>query len=149
MNGVFVDTGGWMACADRSDPAHAACTAARDATLEAGRILITTDFVVDETLTLIRFRLGLAAANAWWQQIDGSGRLRWERVENDRFERARQLFFQYRDKDLSFTDCTSLAVMRELRLTTVITTDGHFRQVGFDVLPATRPRRARKPRIRG
>ena len=26
MNGVFVDTGGWMACADRSDPAHAACT---------------------------------------------------------------------------------------------------------------------------
>ena len=46
-----------MACADRADPAHVACTAARDGTLEAGRILITTDFVVDETLTLIRFRL--------------------------------------------------------------------------------------------
>jgi predicted nucleic acid-binding protein len=108
--------------------------------------LITTDFVVDETLTLIRFRLGLSAANAWWEQIDGSARLRWERVENDRFERARHLFFQYRDKDLSFTDCTSFAIMRELKLTTVITTDGHFRQVGFDVLPATRPRRTRKPR---
>jgi predicted nucleic acid-binding protein len=89
MNAVFVDTGGWMACADRSDPAHAACAAARDTTLEAGRILITTDFVVDETL--IRFRLGLTAANAWWQQIDGSARLRWERVENDRFERAEPL----------------------------------------------------------
>jgi len=72
-----------MACADRSDPAHMACTAARDATLEAGRLLITTDFVVDETLTLIRFRLGLAAASAWWQQIDGSARLRWERVESE------------------------------------------------------------------
>lgn len=146
MNAVFVDTGGWMACADQSDPAHATSTAARDAALEAGRILITTDFVVDETLTLIRFRLGLAAANAWWQQIDGSARLRWERVDNDRFERARNLFFQYRDKDLSFTDCTSFAIMRELRLTTVITTDGHFRQVGFDVLPATRLRRTRKVR---
>jgi hypothetical protein len=33
--------------------------------------------------------------------------------------------------------------MRELKLTTVITTDGHFRQVGFDVLPATEPRRTR------
>jgi predicted nucleic acid-binding protein len=108
--------------------------------------LITTDFVVDETLTLIRFRLGLAAANAWWRQIDGSARLRWERVESDRFERARSLFFQYRDKDLSFTDCTSIAVMRELRLSAVITTDGHFRQVGFDVLPTARPRRTRKPR---
>ena len=146
MNGVFVDTGGWMACADRSDPAHAACTAARDATLEAGRMLITTDFVVDETLTLIRFRLGLAAATAWWQQIDGSRRLRWERVESDRFERARQLFFQYRDKNLSFTDCTSFAVMRELKVATVITTDNHFRQVGFDVLPAAQRRTTRKPR---
>jgi len=56
-------------------------------------MLITTDFIVDETLTLIRVRLGLTAANACWQQIDGSGRLRWERVESDRFERARQLFF--------------------------------------------------------
>ena len=84
MNAVFVDTGGWMACADRADPAHSACSAARDAILEAGRTLITTDFVVDETLTLIRFRLGLAAANAWWHHIDGSARLRWERVDNDR-----------------------------------------------------------------
>jgi hypothetical protein len=146
MNAVFVDTGGWMACADRADPANVACSAARDAALEAGRMLITTDFVVDETLTLIRFRLGLAAANAWWQQIDPSARLRWERVENDRFERARNLFFQYRDKDLSFTDCTSIAVMRELKLKTVITTDRRFQQVGFEVMPALRPPRARKPR---
>lgn len=42
-----------MACADRNDPAHLACTAARDATLEAGRILITTDFVVDETRLVV------------------------------------------------------------------------------------------------
>jgi predicted nucleic acid-binding protein len=109
MKGVFVDTGGWMACADSADSAHASCRAARDGALEAGQILITTDFVIDETLTLIRFRLGLSAANAWWQHVDGSVRLRWERVESDRFERARSLFFHYRDKDLSFTDCTTRA----------------------------------------
>jgi len=141
-----VDTGGWMACADSADPAHASCRAARDEALEAGRALITTDFVVDETLTLIRFRLGLDAANAWWAQVDGSARLRWERVEPDRFERARHLFFQYRDKDLSFTECTSIAVMRELKLTTVLTTDRHFQQIGFEVLPVPRIGRARRPR---
>jgi predicted nucleic acid-binding protein len=146
MTGVFVDTGGWMACADRADPAHVSCCAARDSVMETGRTLITSDFVVDETLTLIRVRLGLDAASAWWQQIDGTGRLRWERVEDDRFERARHLFFQYRDKDLSFTDCTSLAIMRELKLTTVITTDRHFQQMGYEVLPTIRSRRARKPR---
>ena len=105
-----------------------------------GPPLVTTDFVVDETLTLIRLRLGLGAAGTWWQQIDGSPRLRWERIDSDRFEKARQLFFQYRDKDFSFTDCTSFVTMREARLTHAITTDRHFRQMGFDVLPTLRSR---------
>lgn len=146
MKAVFVDTGGWMACADQADPVHGQSRAARDAVLKSGQTLITTDFVLDETLTLIRFRLGLRAANSWWQQIDGSARLRWERIDGDHFERARALFFHYRDKDLSFTDCTSIAVMRELKLSTVITTDRHFQQIGFDVLPAMAPSRRRKPR---
>lgn len=145
MKAVFIDTAGWMACADRADPAHVACCTIRDSTLEAGHALITTDYVVDETLTLIRFRLGLDAAEAWWRQIDLSSRVRWERIDSDRFERARHLFLQYRDKELSFTDCTSVAVMRELKLTQVITTDRHFQQIGLQMLPSVR-QRARKPR---
>ena len=144
MRALFVDTAGWVACADSADPDHARSCAARDAALEAGQIFITTDFVVDETLTLVRFRLGLDAAEAWWQQIDRSSRLRWERVDSSRFEKARDLFFQYSDKDFSFTDCTSFAVMREMRLTRALTTDRHFRQMGFQVVPAPRGRASRK-----
>lgn len=136
MKSLFVDTAGWMACADSKDPAHIQSCAARDAALEVGRALLTTDFVVDETLTLMRFRLGVGAAEAWWRQIDDSHRLRWERVDSDRFERARQLFFRYRDKDFSFTDCSSFAVMREFKLVQALTTDHHFRQIGFKVLPS-------------
>ena len=141
MKAVFVDTAGWMACADGADASHRRASGARDAALEAGNTLVTSDFVVDETLTLIRFRLGLAAADSWWRQIDASRRLRWERVDSERFEKARHLFFQYNDKDFSFTDCTSFVIMRELRLTHAITTDAHFRQAGFQMLPAGRGRR--------
>lgn len=143
MKALFVDTAGWMACADSADPSHRRSCVTRDAALEAGQALVTTDFVVDETLTLIRLRLGLDAANTWWEQVDGSPRLRWERIDSERFEKARQLFFQYRDKDFSFTDCTSFVTMRETRLTHVMTTDRHFRQMGFQVLPGPR---ARAPR---
>ena len=146
MKVVFVDTAGWMACADAADPEHARMCAARDAALENGHALVTTDFVADETLTLIRLRLGLAAGEAWWRQVDGSGRLRWERVDSERFDKARHLFFHYRDKDFSFTDCTSFVIMRELRVTHAITSDSHFRQAGFQVLPAARARAARRAR---
>lgn len=135
MKGLFVDTAGWMACADGADPAHRSACAARDAALEQGNTLVTTDYVVDETLTLIRKRLGLDAAEAWWEQVEGSSRLRWEWIGVTRAEKARRVFFRHRDKAYSFTDCTSLVVMQELRLKLALTTDAHFRQMGFQVLP--------------
>jgi predicted nucleic acid-binding protein len=135
VKGLFVDTAGWMACADASDPAHSRARAQRDAAMEAGSVLVTTDYVMDETLTLIRVRLGLDAAEAWWQQVDGSSRLRWEWIDQSRADKARAVFFRHRDKSYSFTDCTSLVVMRELKLRHVLTTDDHFRQMGFQVLP--------------
>ena len=137
MKGVFVDTAGWMACADGADPAHERARQARDAALKAGKVLVTTDYVVDETLTLIRVRLDLAAAEAWWAQLEGSSRLRWEWIGVSRAERAREVFFHHRDKRYSFTDCTSFVVMKELKLKQVLTTDRHFRQMGFEVLPST------------
>jgi predicted nucleic acid-binding protein len=144
MKAVFVDTAGWMACADSADPMHVRSCATRDAALEAGQALVTTDFVVDETLTLIRFRLGFDAADAWWRQVDGSARVRWERIDSTRFERSSHLFFRYHDKDFSFTDCTSFVVMGELKLTHAITTDRHFRQMGFQVMPGSRTRTPRQ-----
>ncbi len=135
MKGVFVDTAGWMACADGSDPAHARTCESRDTALEQGNLLVTTDYVIDATLTLLRMRLGLTAAKAWWELVEGSSRVRWEWVGMDRAEKARRVFFRHRDKNYSFTDCTSLVVMQELKLRQVLTTDHHFRQMGFQVLP--------------
>lgn len=144
MSALFVDTAGWVACADAADPAHALSMAARDRALEAGQRLVTSDFVVDETLTLLRIRFGTAGAEAWWRQVDGSRRLRWERIDGARFDKARELFFRYRDKSWSFTDCTSFVLMRELRLTKALTTDRHFRQMGFAIVPGARVRRSER-----
>lgn len=129
-----------MACADEADPAHEPSRAARDGALERGCLLVTTDYVADETLTLIRKRLGLRAAQAWWEQAEGSSRLRWERIDENRAEKARRIFFGHRDKDYSFPNCTSFAVMQELKLKQVLTTDGHFQQMGFQLLSGPVPK---------
>jgi hypothetical protein len=135
MKTLFVDTAGWVACADEADPSHHQAVAARDAWLETGGVLVTTDYVADETLTLLRLRLGLDAAEAWWRQVDGSSRLRWEFISLARADKARSIFFRYHDKGFSFTDCTSFVVMRELRLREALTTDHHFAQAGFILKP--------------
>jgi hypothetical protein len=135
MKMLFVDTAGWMACADESDPAHRKAVAVRDSWLEGGGFFVTSDYVADETLTLLRIRLGIEAAETWWRQVDGSSRVRWEYVTLARADKARALFFRYRDKDFSFTDCTSFILMREAKLREVLTTDHHFVQAGFGIKP--------------
>lgn len=136
MKALFVDTAGWMALADGNDPRHQAAREARDTWLGTSGLLISSDYVLDETLTLIRMRLGLHAASAWWDQVEASHRLRWEWMNANRAEQARRWFFQWQDKRFSFTDCSSFVIMRELGLKHALTTDVHFLQAGFEMLPA-------------
>ncbi len=121
--------------ADGADPRHQAARAFRDQWLAKAGVLVSTDFVMDETLTLLRVRLGLDAAERWWTQVEGSPRVRWEWIDPARAERARHWFFRWRDKDFSFTDCSSFVVMKERRIKAALTNDRHFVQAGFQVCP--------------
>ena len=113
MSPLFVDTAGWMAAADAKDPLHSKCRAVRDDWLEAGGTLIVTNYVVDETLTLIRMRLGLEAAESWWSQVSESPRCRVEWITPNREFDALHWFFTWKDQTFSFTDCTSLTVSQK------------------------------------
>jgi predicted nucleic acid-binding protein len=132
---TFVDTAGWMMLADAADPHHARAVEFRDEWLEGGGILVSSDYVLDETLTLIRVRLHLESAARWWDQIEGSSRVLLEWIGPERVEKARRWFFRWRDKSFSFTDCTSFVVMKELRIRTALTSDRHFAQAGFQIAP--------------
>ena len=92
-NPLFVDTAGWVGAADADDSKNCDICKARDRWLREGGFLATTDYIIDETLTTIRFRLGLDAAEAWWNQIVGSTRLRIEIIDDSRAEKSRFLFF--------------------------------------------------------
>jgi uncharacterized protein len=132
---VFIDTAGWIMMADGADPLFNKASAFRDRWLEEGGVFLSTNFVLDETLTLIRMRLGLPAAEQWWERVDSSARVFWEWIDPQRAEKARRWFFRWRDKSFSFTDCTSFVVMKETRINRVMTSDHHFRQAGFEMAP--------------
>ncbi len=121
--------------ADADDPLHERATSLRERWLVEGGRFLSTDYVMDETLTLLRARGGLAVAEQWWMQVGEGPRVRWEWVSPARAEKARYWFFRWRDKAFSFTDCTSFVVMKERRINVALTGDRHFAQAGFEVLP--------------
>ena len=48
--------------------------------------------------------------------------------------RAQEILFRFTDKDFSFTDALSFAVMERLHMTQAFAFDRHFRQYGFTTI---------------
>jgi len=134
MNKVFIDTWAWYALADATDADHAWAQAANDRLLNEGDVFVTTNFVLDEAITLIRYHLHHAAAVRFRQMVqqmaDGS-LVEVVRITEEHEANAWTIFEKYSDQKFSYTDCTSFVVMRELNLTQVFTGDHHFSVLGF------------------
>jgi uncharacterized protein len=134
VEAVFADTSFFFALAAKRDHTHGAAKAAYARLLKAGRRLITTDYVIDETLTLVKLRTESQVALALLDRIEQSDTVTIERVDAARFQAAKNLFRKHADHDYSFTDCTSFVLMRELKLTEALTIDAHFAEAGFKLL---------------
>lgn len=138
MSAIFVDTWAWYALIDTGDSNHLLAQIANEELQDAGYTLITTNFVVEETLTLIRYNLDHAAAVRFWhllQELIADGLVEYVRIEAIHEASAWQIFERYGDQDFSFTDCTSFAVMRLRNITEAFTGDHHFFVMGFIAKP--------------
>jgi predicted nucleic acid-binding protein len=129
---LFVDTWGWLALADRTDAKHKAVVSCyRERSRLTGRV-VTSNFVLDELLTLLFLRRPFAEAAKFANALLASPFLTTEQVTQERFGAAMELRLKLSDKPkISFTDLTSMAIMKELAITDVMTADSHFVQVGF------------------
>lgn len=117
---------------DRRDPRHAAI---RPLLKQHEGRLLTSNFVVDETLTLVRTRLGWTYAHALGSELRAGVMTQVVRLRSEDEDEAWSIFVRYRDHVLSFTDCTSFTLMRRLGLTVAIAVDSDFRSFGLECRP--------------
>jgi predicted nucleic acid-binding protein len=100
------------------------------------RRAVTTDYIIDETATLLRARGLTRLLTEFFRLTEESQALTTEWVTPDRFAASRKFMLKHLDQEFSFTDCVSFVVMKELRLTDALATDNHFRIAGFNPLLA-------------
>jgi len=130
---IFVDTGAWYALLDKSDANHNAAVKLKDSLVHP---LVTSNYIVDEVITLSRNRLGYEVAVEIGQKLWDESIANLIRVIPQDEKKAWEIFVTYHDKTFSFTDCTSFALMERIGITEAFAFDEHFTQYGrFIVLP--------------
>lgn len=133
---IFVDTSAWYASVVPDDPNHVAAGAflARNS-----QPLITTDWIVDETLTLLRMRREHTRAATLGAQFFEGTVATLLFASREQVLQARAVFRDYSDKEWSFTDCLSKVVIAEHAIPLAFAFDHHFRQFASVIVVPRRP----------
>jgi predicted nucleic acid-binding protein len=140
VTAVLLDTSAFFALADRGDRNHSRARKALSRLAREGRELVTTSYVFDEVLTLVNVRLGHRQAVALGEKLMTSTWCRTIEISADLRQSAWEIFVRYADQTFSFTDCTSFAVMRAMRISEAFTFDrADFGAAGFVALPGQGP----------
>jgi predicted nucleic acid-binding protein len=124
---TFADSSGWFALFVPVGPDHQAAVVWYSTYTGP---LLTTDYVVDETLTLMRARGQHQKALEFGRDVFGGKLATIHYLNRAEIADAWDVFQRFRDKDWSFTDCTSKVVIEALGIAQAFAFDQHFRQFG-------------------
>lgn len=132
---LFIDTWGWLTLRDKREAQHQIATQFYRKFESGGGNIYTTDYILDETVTLLFKRLAVTKALGATNNLLAAvqvGKLHLEWITPGRFTNAHRLRQKFLDKpDISFTDLTSMVVMQELDIQAIMAGDEHFMHVGM------------------
>jgi predicted nucleic acid-binding protein len=138
MRAIFVDTSGWLALTLKNDQYHENAASYYQRLRSRTIPLVTSDYILDETLTRLRYDAGLEIAIGAKEALGRAEELnlltvQW--VNEVIVVEAWELFTKYQDQDVSFTDCTSWSICRRLGIREAFAFDAHFRLMGLIIGP--------------
>lgn len=131
---IFVDTSFWVALSGRTDVHHS--SAAELLAAHGGEQLVTSNLVRGETWTHLRRRRGHRSAVSFLDFLERTRRLRLERFSRDLEDEALAWLRRHDEREYSFVDAASFALMRSLGIREALAFDGDFAAAGFVELRA-------------
>lgn len=132
---VFVDTSAFVALENRRDAHHADATKTYRKLIRGGAKFVTSDFVLDETVTLLRARASAGDAVAWGRRLLSSMMFELHLIDRSILVDALRVMEAAADQRFSFTDCTSFVLVSRERLEGAFAFDDDFQRFGIRQLP--------------
>ena len=132
MADVFADTSALYALLDQNDRVHSAAAAVFEHIDHHTVHLVTSSYVLLETVSLAQARLGLAAVRTWRDVFQPLLEIVW--IDAELHTRGLVALTAAGLRDISLTDWTSFEVMRARHITQAFAFDPHFSKQGFDLL---------------
>ena len=132
---IYIDTGAFLARYLSHDRHHRAAITFWDQIRKQRESCFTSNFVLDETFTLLGRRAGNEFAAQRASNTYASKLLTILRSERGEEIKAIELFQKYADQNVSFTDCISFVLMRREKIKRVFSFDKHFQWAGFKLYP--------------
>jgi uncharacterized protein len=126
---IFVDTSFWIAAAIEADARHAEAAALVAA--HGNSEFATSNHVRGETWTFIRRRFGHRRAVEVIERLELTPRLRALWVDREVEDEAWAWLRRHDEREYSYVDATSFALMRKLRLREAFAFEGDFAAAGF------------------
>jgi predicted nucleic acid-binding protein len=130
---VFVDTSALYALLDADDRNHESAKATVGSCLGQDALLVSSNYVILETIALIQRRLGMVAARRFCLEMMPFFGLYW--VDEEVHAAALGTLLAVGSRDLSLVDCTSFELMRRTGVDTAFAFDHHFAEQTFKCLP--------------
>ncbi len=132
---IFIDTGAFISRYIAKDEHHTSSVRFWDQLRDLRERLFTSNFVLDETITLLGRRGGYSFAAEKARKFYTSKVLTILRPTIEHEQKAVAVFEKYADQKISFTDCTSFVLMKQHGIDKVFSFDGHFVYAGYLLLP--------------
>lgn len=128
---VFIDTGAFIARYMVRDQFHGQAVKKWQALELDKKHCITSNFVIDETLMLLGRMADHQFSCTKGRILYTSPSLTILRPNQETELKALSLFEKFADQGVSFTDCTSFALMKEAKIKQAFSFDKHFQLAGF------------------
>lgn len=135
---IFVDSSAWIGIVMKEDQYHEKAVGIFDRLTESWEILVTTDYILSETYTYLRYHTRnfkqIHTFNSMIQETEEKKLLLLRWVTEKTFKEAGNLFIQRLEQGFSFVDCVSFVVAKELKITDIFSFDRDFTLMGFKLL---------------